>query len=517
MTKPIQNIVIVGGGSAGWMTAAYLNKVLARETAPVSIQVVESEDIGIIGVGEATVPTIREFFALIDLPEIELLVKTNATLKAAIRFENWSEKGRGYYHPFEAPGFSDGIDAAGHWVAEALKGNVHGDFAAGTGILPALCDTKKVPKLFDSPEYDAPTAYAYHLDAVQLGQHLRTLSVQRGVEHLVDTITDVTLDMDGAIESLSTASGQTLTADFYIDCTGFASVLIEKNLGQGFRSYADELFCDRAIAMPTQHANDNPVLESCTIATAQSAGWTWAIDLATRRGNGYVYSSRHQSEDAAEVEFRNHLGAAAQDVEARHLRMRVGRRDNFWHKNCLAIGLAGGFIEPLESTGLQLIEVGLRMFFDHFPNGSGDQHLAKRYNRVMGQIYDDVKDFIVLHYHLTKREDTQFWQDCQNELKPSAALAERLELWRHKLPSTSDLGLDALFGSINYQYVLAGMDRLLPDQLPIMSSIPSQRSAALLHELGKIRQQALSLSPTQSDYVTRMRAPFESPTVTAAG
>lgn len=505
----IQSIVILGGGSAGWMAATYLQRILCGSEPAIEITVVESADIPTVGVGEATVPSIRSFFELIEVSEIDLFVKTNATIKNAIRFDNWLHgQGERYFHPFEFPAISDGIEVGAHWVASAMnQPRSQQQFAYDTGVIPQLCDSNKVVKLFESPPYEAPTSYAYHLDAALLGKFLRDVALSRGVKRIEDTVAQVELDAQGNVQHLVTQGHGNVGADFFVDCTGFAGVIIEKALGAEFHAYSDELLCDRAVAMPTTHTDaDN--LASYTIADAAPAGWRWAIDLSSRRGNGYVYSSAFTDETQAEDYLRAQAGASDNSQSALHLRMRVGRRENFWHKNCLALGLAGGFIEPLESTGLQFIEAGLRLFFDHFPARGENPTLSARYNTVMREMYDEVKDFIVLHYILTRREDTPFWQACKHDLKASDDLAAKLELWRTKLPSPMEFPLHGLFCHYNYMYVLAGMDRLVPDSMPFLKGLDSRRSEFMLAEVRNIQAQARDVSPTQRDYVTRVCAPF---------
>lgn len=503
----MKSIVIVGGGSAGWMSAAYLNKVLSDLTPQTTITLVESPEINTIGVGEATIPPIRDFFSLVGISEIELLLETEATIKSGIRFDNWlTNQDERYFHPFEAPILSDGINIASHWAAEACKGNPQRNFAVSTGLLEALSGQLKCSKQFDSADYDAPTAYAYHLDATLLGQLLKRHSINRGVTCIEDTVTSVNVADDGNITSLITNNHGTVEGDFFIDCTGFSAVLIERTLGGEFVSYTDELLCDSAVAMRTARTASD-TLPPYTIASAVDAGWIWRIELANRNGNGYVFSSDHQAADAAELTLRQHLSADDSD-EAMHLKMRVGRRREFWSKNCLAIGLSGGFIEPLESTGLQLIEMGLRMFFDHLPGDADPAPLRDKYNSLMRQNYDEIKDFIVLHYHLTQREDTPFWRANKHEVKPSDSLLERLERWQHKLPSPSDFGPQPVFGHVNYSYILAGMDRLVPTHSNLLKRIDTKKSQALMQEMEEIQQRALGASPLHSDYITRMRAPF---------
>jgi tryptophan halogenase len=490
----INSIIILGGGSAGWMTASYLNAVLPQ-VPTVEIKVIESPDIDTIGVGEATVPTICEFFAKIGVPEKELFLQADATIKNAIKFVNWhSNTNESYYHPFEAPLFSDGVEAYAHWAAEKLKGHSVSSFAEATGILARLSDNGKTSKRVEDQDYKAPTLYAYHIDAVKMAVMLRNLSITRGVSRIEDTIERVVLSDSGEIDAVIGAKTGKHSADFFIDCTGFKALLIGETLKQEYISYQDELLCDSAIAIQTPRKRDLPI-NPFTTATAKSSGWIWEIGLSTRKGNGYVFSSAFQSYTDAEQELRKHLSIGSTELPAKHLQMKVGRRASFWHKNCLSVGLSSGFVEPLESTGLQFIQVGLELFVDNFPNKENYTALQNRYNSVMTAKYEDVKDFIVAHYCLSEREDTEFWKHIKYDLKISSSLEQQLELWKYKMPSHSDLKEIGMFGAPNYMYILAGMNNLAHPTLSKVQGIPTHRSTALLSQLKKYQSGALQSCP----------------------
>ncbi len=498
--KPIKSIIIVGGGTAGWMSACYLNQMLPDN---VTVTLVESPDIATVGVGEATVPTIAEFFAKLNIPEQQLFTEADASIKSAIKFVDWYKKGQSYYHPFEAPYFSDGIEACHHWAALAHQGFETDSFAHDTGVLASLCDNNKVSKKPGEAQYQAATLYAYHLDAVKLAALLRKISMQRGVRRIEDTVTSVQLNEQGEIGALGTEHTGELTADFYVDCSGFRGLLIEQALGASFHSYADELWCDRAVAIQTPHADEANILPYTT-ATAVDNGWIWEIGLSTRRGNGYVYSSHFTSPEEAEQTLRDHLGCGNEPM-AKHLRMRVGRREHFWQANCLAVGLSAGFIEPLESTGLQFIQVGLEQFVEYFP-GAGDYGpLQQQYNQVMSAKYDDVKDFIVAHYCLTKRDDSPFWQHMQHKLPLSSGLKHKLALWQHKLPSHSDLNEIGMFGAPNYMYILAGMGHLLHPHQAREKSMSAQRADKVMRRLKQLRHGAIQSLPSHLELLRSYR------------
>lgn len=511
----IKSIVIVGGGTSGWMTATYLNRVLrgADGVEPVRITVVESEDIGIIGVGEATVPTIKRVLATLDIPEWRFLLETDATFKHGILFKDWlNVPGAGdgddeYYHLFEQPPSLEGFSTATHWAALGDRGAPQRRFDHAVAVQAELCDAMKSPKVFASLSYEAPVPYAYHLDAVKFGQFLRKVALERGVRHVVDTITEVRRAVDGSIAGLATQSGDQLEADFYIDCSGFKALLIGEALEQPFTDWGDYLLCDRAVACQVPHAAPDAPLRPYTTSTAKEAGWIWEIDLFTRRGNGYVYSSRHTTAERAEQVLREHLGESAGQAPARHLRMQIGHRRNMWSHNCLAVGLSAGFLEPLESTGIYLVEVALSLFVDHISSGPAAPYMAQRFNTKMGDIYEELRDFIQLHYITSNRDDTPFWRAYVNDVKVSDSLRYKLDLWTFKLPSGTDLdGRQSLFGPSSYGYILAGMDRMPALGNHLSAYINPVDSARALMTIETLQQSALQASPDHREYIQKQRA-----------
>lgn len=509
MVNPIKSIVIVGGGSAGWMSASYLQKVLSNFEHNVEITVIEPTDIPVIGVGEATIPTIKNFFSLLDIPEVELLIKSDASLKTAIKFNYWNDKNdNGFYHPFDNPSFSDGITIAEHWLALKQNNKLSDPaFAIDTGIVSKLCEDNLVFKSTSETKYNASTPYAYHLDAIKMSVHLKKLSLERGVKLIKDKCTNVNIDVNGNISSIDTEFNGKVSADFFIDCTGFQQLLIGKALGDTYTGY-DELLCNRALTAATKLKN-NEGIRCYTTATALSSGWAWEIDLPTRTGNGYVYSSKFQTEESAKQELAKHLNKEVNELTFKVMQFNPGRRDNFWKNNCLSIGLSAGFIEPLESTGLQLIEVGLRMFFDHFPNSLSDSDIVReQYNLLMREQYDEAKDFVHLHYLLSKRNDTDFWRKASDKNKMSSTLEQRLKLWQQKLPSQTDFRKYAIFTSINYIYILAGMNYLNISKDNKLNFIPEDRSIAILQKMKDFQKNSKPQAIKHPDFIERIRAPF---------
>jgi flavin-dependent dehydrogenase len=510
----MKSIIVLGGGTAGWMAAAYLNRVLgcAEGGQPMSITVVESADIGTIGVGEATIPTLRTFLGILQIPEWEFLAETNATLKHGIRFRNWlgpsvADPEPEYYHLFENLPSLEGFSTGAHWLALRDRGLDQPPFWEATGVTGELCRRLKSPKPYEALPYESPFPYAYHIDASRFGDLLRKTAVARGVQRVCDTVEKVNRTEDGRIGSLMTREHGLLQADFYIDASGFRSVLIEGALAEPFVDWSDYLFCDRAVACQLPHEQSPPVLRPYTTSTARDAGWIWEIDLFSRRGNGYVYSSRHTNTGQAELALREHLGPAAQNAALRHLTMRVGHRRKAWSGNCLAIGLAGGFLEPLESTGIYLVEIALSLFVDYLGGGEAAPYFAERFNAKMTQIYEELRDFIQIHYILSDREDSAFWRDYRHEVKVPESLREKLALWTFKLPASVDLdGRMTLFGPSNYAYILAGMNQLPPGHNHLSPFIRKDVSLGAMTALERNRLTIAERFPTHLDYLRKQRA-----------
>jgi tryptophan halogenase len=316
--------------------------------------------------------------------------------------------------------------------------------------------------MLEHPDYQGPLSYAYHVDAEKLADTLMQIATSRGVTHVQGFVTDVERHENGDISGVLTREGRRIEADFFVDCTGFLSLLIEKTLDVGFVDYSQWLLCDRAVAMRVPYDVHYPgSRRPYTVATALSNGWVWDIAVAGRRGTGYVYSSRYIDDDAAEAELRAHEGPHCAELPARRLKFRVGRRAEPWHRNCVSIGLSSGFIEPLESTGLFLVELSVATLCEYFPFTRNTAGLAAAYNRIIVDRYEEILDFIVLHYCLTRRTDTAFWREVQKPERIPERLRERLELWRYKSPSFSDFhDTIQLFSHHTYEYVMYGMDFL---------------------------------------------------------
>ncbi len=459
-----RSVIIVGGGTAGWITAGYLAKTL-NASAPdgVAITLVESSEIGILGVGEGTFPTIRRTLMRIGVDESAMLRECDATLKQGARFDHWrftpgQENGRPkhYMHPFAVASAKGGLDLLPYWLLGAEGSNSNWDEVCNVQKL--VSDASLAPKRLVDPPFAGPLNYAYHFDAAKLAVFLRKCAVSAGVRHIVDTVDQITLDDQGAIASVKTRANGDLTGDLYVDCTGFRAELIGKALGVPYKSCRDVLFCDSALALQVPYARPDMPIPSYTISTAHDAGWTWDIGLHHRRGIGYVYSSDHTDDARAEATLRRYVGPAGDGLEARKLRFTAGFRETNWMKNCVAIGLSSGFFEPLEATGIIFAEVAAVMLASLFPWHGSFEPMAKQFNELMLKRYERALDFIKLHYCLTERRDSPFWIDNADPRTTPDSLHELLERWRYRCPSDIDTDpkID-IFSAESWQYVLYGM------------------------------------------------------------
>ncbi|PHZ86554.1 tryptophan halogenase family protein [Paremcibacter congregatus] len=455
-----KKIMIVGGGSAGWITAALMNGIMNKNgQKKVDISLIESPDIPRIAVGEATVPNIRQILITLGIDELDFMKSTDATFKQGIKFNNWLHNtGDSYYHQFSryTPNM---VDTFGQ---EWLKSDRSIPFADTISVQPALCEMNLSPKLIGLRQHQIPVSYAYHLNALKMADYLRDIAVGQGVTHYLDNITKVDMTEQGDIAAVNTEKGSRYEADLFVDCTGFASLLIEKELGIGWEDFSDYLFCDRACVMQVPYETYYPGrVNSVTQATALSAGWIWDIPLTNRRGIGHVYSSAFITDDDAEKELRTYEGAHSDHLSTRVVHFQVGRRKKTWAANCVAIGLSGGFLEPLESTGLYLVQTAALLLAEHFPFDGQMKELSDKFNILMSDRFDEILSFINLHYCLTQRTDTDFWQEVQRPEHILRALQEKLDYWKIKPPSQSDFKDQyTLFTHQNHELVLYGMDFL---------------------------------------------------------
>jgi len=456
----MKRVIIVGGGTAGWLTAGYLAKRLGADLpGGVAITLVESKEIGILGVGEGTFPTIRKTLATIGVEEAEMIRRCGATFKQGAKFAHWRHApGTGrhdhYLHSFQSTEDRGGLDLLPYWLL-GLAGDENWD-EVNTPQKKAS-DAHRAPKLPTHPDYVAPLNYAFHFDAVTLAQLLRDQGIANGVTHLIDTVEEVLTGEDG-IAGVRTAANGVLTGDLYIDCTGFRAELIGKALGSPYRSCRDVLFCDTALAIQVPYATEDAPIASYTISTAQEAGWIWDIGLDQRRGIGHVYSSSHTDDARAEAVLRDYVGPAAERLETRKIRFEGGYRETNWVKNCVAIGLSSGFFEPLEATGIVFAEVAAALVANLFPWAGDFETSARQFNHIMRRRYERTLDFIKLHYAISQRRDSDFWRDNVDPSTSRDSLHELLDRWRFRPPTEMDIDTNIdIFTEPSWQYVLYGM------------------------------------------------------------
>jgi flavin-dependent dehydrogenase len=448
-----KRIIILGGGTAGWMAANLFVKKWTDDR--VSVCLIESPDIGIIGVGEGSTPTLRRFFELIDVADAEWMPRCNATYKVGIRFTGWSPESGvdDYGHPF----FSQ-VDTftqrpfVTNCLTRRLGLDVHtrpDDFFLN-GVLAEECKGPQTP-----PNFPFVTDHGYHFDSGLLGQFLAELAAKRGVEHLQTRIVDVSQDTDGTIQSLVDADGRHHEADFFVDCTGFASVLMQEALGVRFESFKSNLFNDSAVVMPTPITGE---FRAETVSHAMSNGWCWQIPLTNRFGNGYVYSSDFISDDDAETELRTFLGTLDSEESARHLKMRVGQLERHWDKNCMGLGLSQGFIEPLEATALLLVQIAIEIFIDRYEAGNFSAEHRDEFNRRMHERFERVRDYIVAHYKLNTRQDSDYWKANRENMELSRPLRQILDVWYRREDLSKELErqyAETHFGTLSWYWILS--------------------------------------------------------------
>jgi len=523
MARNIENVVIVGGGSAGWMTAAYLRRALDEK---VKIALVESSGIPTVGVGEATFSTIKLFFDFLGLDERDWMPKCNAAYKLAIKFVNWNAERRHFYHPFERYEIVDGFSAGEWWLKVAKQRDV-GPFDYACFIIPSLCDQKRSPRYFDGKVFDHKVVdhfrperafqknmlsdlkiqypYAYHFNASLLADFMMSYATQRGVRRILDDVVDVKLAEDGSIAHVVTKEIGDISGDLFIDCTGFRGLLISKALNEPFISFSQSLLCDRAVAVqvPRNIAKDG--INPYTTATALSSGWVWNIPLYGRDGTGYVYSSAFISPDEAEKEFRAHLGSASDDCKALHIKMRIGRNRNSWVKNCVSIGLSSGFVEPLESTGIFFIQHGIEELVSHFPSRDFNREAIKSYNEAIADCIDGVREFLTLHYFTSSRVDTPFWKATKHDLAIPESLQERLRLWKARLPNNRNINQKYHgFESYSYSVMLLGLGYRPEHSLPVLNHINDDNALLTFRAIKEKATHLCQTLPSQYDYLSSM-------------
>lgn len=463
MSNLIRDIVIVGGGTAGWITAGLLAARYQglHEGIAVSVTVVESPNVPIVGVGEGTWPTMRGTLHKMGIRETDFIKACDATFKQGAKFCRWAtgEKNDAYYHPLVIPEAYVKINLVNHW----LNSDRSVPFAHTVSAQADTCEHGLAPKMITSPEYDGILNYAYHLNAGKFSTFVRDHCVENlGVRHILADVHDVVQDEGGNVLSVSTEQAGSISGDLFVDCTGFKSLLLGQAMGVEFKSCNDVLFIDTALAVRSPYSQDQNQIASHTISTAQEAGWIWDIGLSNRRGIGHVFSSQHIAEDRARQQLADYLtevGANPDELEVRKIPINSGHRELFWKNNVVAVGLSAGFLEPLEASAIVLVEMSAQMLCDQMPaTKSAMPIVAKRFNDVFLYRWARIIDFLKLHYCITKRTDSQFWIDNADPKTIPDSLRELLELWRYQPPWQGDfIHHDEVFPSASYQYVLYGM------------------------------------------------------------
>jgi tryptophan halogenase len=489
----VRDIAIVGGGTAGWMAASILARRLARGFG--TIRVIESPEIGAIGVGEATIPPIRLFNTALGINEDDFLRRTQGTIKLGIEFKNWSMLGRDYFHPFGVHGSSlDQVSLHQDWLKLRQVGDPSSfeDYSYNT----VAARLGRVFTAGDCNDALSPVfSYAFHFDASLYAQYLRDYAQARGVVRIERKVVNVELrSEDGFIRALHLDDGQQVEADLFIDCSGFRGLLIEQALKTGYEDWTHWLPCDRAVAVPCESAG---ALTPYTRSTAREAGWQWRIPLQHRIGNGYVYCSRFISDDEAAATLLANLDGKAL-AEPRFLRFTTGRRKKFWNKNCIALGLASGFLEPLESTSIHLIQSGITQLAAIFPDRSFDPCDADQYNKLQIDEYDKVRDFIILHYKATTRDDAPLWQYCANMQVPET-LTYRTNLFR----SSGRIAFEdrELFVEPNWLSVFIGQGIWPRRYDPLADIIPIDSVRSQLSRLKSLMRQTAEAMPTHAGFI----------------
>lgn len=490
-TPPFR-IVVLGGGTAGWMTACLFARQWAGRAA---VTVIESPEIGIIGVGEGSTPQLKAFFDTLGIAESEWMPACDATYKIGIGFTGWGGAGApGYFHPFPAPLDVHSQPAFVHNAALRRGGVDVPAHPDAFYLAPRLAAAGMGPHPSESFPFEL--SYGYHFDAYKVGAFLRDHAVRLGVTHLPRKVEDVRVGGEGAVDALVLDGGEAVEGDFFVDCSGFRALIAEGALGAKFLPFEGNLFNDRAVVMPTPHAEGAP-LPIATGSTAMAAGWRWTIPLTTRVGNGYVYSSRYIDPADAEAELRAALGVG-DEVAARHLPMKVGRLAESWTANCLAMGLAQGFIEPLEATALHIVIATAQEFIAAFEGGGFTPQHRAVFNARIAARYEGIRDYIVAHYRMNRRADAgDYWRDAAAMEALSDDLKAMITAWftRGDIDAViAERGIGAYYGSISWHCLFAGYG-VFPDAARMRAAAPGDGAADMAAIGDFLRRAALNFGP----------------------
>jgi tryptophan halogenase len=484
----VKKVVIAGGGTAGWMAAAALAKLLGKN---LDITLVESDDISTVGVGEATIPPLLTFHKLLGIKEQDFMVATQATFKLGIEFENWRNEQDDYIHSFGSVGRDCWACGFQHFWRKGQGLGISADYGEYCLELEAARANK-----FAHLKQPA-VRYAYHLNATLYAKFLRSFSEKLGVKRVEGKIEKVTNhQQSGMIESLVLASGQQIYGDLFIDCTGFRGLLIEQNLHAGYEDWSHWLPCDSAVAVQTK-ATSEPI--PYTRSIAHKAGWQWRIPLQSRVGNGLVYCSRYYSEQEATQSLLENIDGDTLTVPL-HIKFRTGQRRKHWSKNCVALGLSAGFIEPLESTSIHLIQRGILRLIQLFPTNGINAADSEEFNRQTNLETQSIRDFIILHYHVNERQDSRFWRYCRDMSIPDS-LAHRIELFKEGGRFFHEG--DELFGEFSWTQVMLGQGIMPRSYHPIVDLMSANELKAFLDNIRTPIKQALDAMPLHHQYIQR--------------
>lgn len=485
------NIVIVGGGSAGWLTAALL-AADHQTNSLVNITLIESASVPTIGVGEGTWPSMRATLARIGISETEFLLSCDASFKQGSVFRQWRSTASQdcYYHPFTAPVAANELDIADHWFRHYEQV----EFAAAVSSQPAVIAAGLSPKRITTPEYAFLQNYGYHLDAGKfvalLSQHAKRL----GVTHIVDDVVAVHSHPDGCIAALQTVQHSALTGDLFIDCSGLQSLLLGQHYQTPLVSVQHCLLNDSALAVQAPYDDEQAPIASATLATAQTQGWVWDIGLPTRRGVGFVHHSGHTNADQAHSTLAQYMQLSEQAFSSRYqprlIRFTPGYRKQFWRHNCVAVGMAAGFIEPLEASALVMVELSATFISEQLPRSLAQLAIVgERFNQTFSYRWQQIVEFLKLHYVLSTRDDSDYWLAQRAESSIPASLQQKLMMWQHLVPSRYDLPMaEELFPAASYQYILYGMRHLPTGERPLKTSLAVRANHAFAEVQQKTQQ-----------------------------
>lgn len=510
MQNITKKIVIVGGGTAGWISAGTIAAKLRENNGDaIEICLVESPNIPIVGVGEGTWPTMRNTLKKMGIREADFIRECDVSFKQGAKFAQWAtgEEDDYYYHPLILPeGFND-TNMAPYW------NNTHSGMRFSETVCPQdfVCEAGLAPKQITTPEYASIANYAYHLNAGTFSDFLKKHCIEQlNVQHIIDDVVAVNSHESGDIASVSTAISGDIFGDLFIDCTGFKSLLLGGHYGIEFKSCKDVLFLDTALAVQVPYENEQSPIASHTLSTAQTAGWIWDIGLSTRRGVGHVYSSAYISEELAAEQLQAYVKTTASHVEDftyRKIDINPGHREKFWYKNCVAIGLSAGFLEPLEASALVLVEMSAQMIAEQFPTTRQSMALiSKRFNTTFQYRWARIIDFLKLHYILSQRTDSAFWIDNRKPETIPDSLKELMQLWQYEYPWHDDFDRAAeVFPAASYQYVLYGMG-FKTEASGLYRGTEFEKKAKLYFEKNKhMTEKMLAALPSNRDLINKIK------------